>query len=192
MMKKLSPFLLIPVAAMIGAGGAVAVRISADGSQPESQESEAGAEEPKESEKDSSVVHRNAKQKKGDHGSNSKHSKSSAALESDAEPSTYLKFSRQFVAPIVKAGHPVAMMILDINLELDSSDADSAYAEEPKLRDAVLKVLLKQASEGKLQEMFQNPEFLEETRAKILDESRAILGDGVKSVLIMDVGYQQL
>lgn len=192
MMKKLGPFLLIPVAALIGAGGAVSVRISATGSQTESQESGAGAEEPTDSEGASAVPHGNAKKKKGDHGSNGKYSKSSTAHESDAEPSTYLKFSRQFVAPIIKAGRPAAMMILDINLELDSSGADSAYAEEPKLRDAVLKVLLKQASEGKLQEMFQNPDFLEETRAKILDETRAILGDGVKSVLIMDVGYQQL
>jgi hypothetical protein len=38
--------------------------------------------------------------------------------------------------------------------------------------------------------MFADPDVLETTRAMILEEMRAIAGEGVKSVLIMDVGYQ--
>lgn len=193
-MKKLSPLLFVPVAALLGAGGGFALRMSEAGSQSEIHVSDAAENEPTHSEAASAVSGKKAKPKPnaGAHGSNNEHSEAGSSQEKAADSSTYMKFSRQFVAPIVKAGRPVAMMILDVNLELEPSIADSVYAEEPKLRDAVLKVLLKQASEDRLQAMFQNPDILEETRAKILDETRAIMGDGVKSVLIMDVGYQEL
>ena len=194
MLKKLNPLLLVPVAALLGAGGGFALRMNSAGSAAENHAGDAGEGEPSDAgtEGAASGEKEKAKSDAGDHGSKDDRAKSGSGHETTPEPSTYMKFSRQFVAPIVKAGRPVAMMILDVNLELDPSVADSVYAEEPKLRDAVLKVLLKQASEGKLQEMFQNPGVLEETRAGILSETRAIVGDGVKSVLIMDVGYQEL
>ena len=193
-MKKLSPLLLIPVAALLGAGGGMALRLSGAGASSEGHAGDADESGGPQSETNRapSPKKENPKSVTEGHGSAKEHSKSGSGHEKTAEPSTYMKFSRQFVAPIVKTGRPMAMMILDVNLELDSSAADSVYAEEPKLRDAVLKVLLKQASEGKLEAMFHQPEMLEETRSKILEATRAIIGDSVNSVLIMDVGYQEL
>lgn len=193
-LKKINPILLVPVAVFLGAGGGFALRMSGAGSPPEDHASDAAEDAQSETGEESGTSGEEKKPKPDakEHGSDKDHSKSGSGHEKTVETSTYMKFSRQFVAPIVTAGRPQAMMILDVNLELDPSMADSAYAEEPKLRDAILKILLRQASEGKLQAMFHQPELLEETRAKILDETRAIIGDGVKSVLIMDVGYQEL
>lgn len=114
-----------------------------------------------------------------------------AAHGDEKAAAVYMKFSRQFVAPIVVAGRPSAMMILDVNIEIDPSLGDTIYAEEPRLRDAVLKVLLRQGSTGALASIFADPNVLEDTRAKVLAEARAIVGDGAKAVLIMDVGYQK-
>lgn len=114
-----------------------------------------------------------------------------AARGEEKNAAVYMKFSRQFVAPIVVSGRPSAMMILDVNIEIAPSLADTIYAEEPRLRDAVLKVLLRQGSTGALANIFADPGVLEDTRAEILAETRAIVGDGAKAVLIMDVGYQK-
>lgn len=104
----------------------------------------------------------------------------------------YMKFSRQFVAPVINNGAPIGMMILDVNIEIDPSIGQSAYAEEPRLRDAVMAVLLRQGAKGRLRDIFSDPAVLDETKAEILAASRPILGNGARSVLIMDIGYQRM
>ncbi len=193
-MKKLLPILIVIVALVAGAGGGFFLRLSAPAKASDAdaaaaegetaahaaskgEEAKADAGDKKEkAEKDS----HGKKEKKGGHGEE----KSGGAV--------YMKFSRQFVAPIVISGKPQAMMILDVNIEIDPDVGDSIYAEEPKLRDAVLKVLLRQGATGALGSIFADPAVLEETRAQILEEARAIIGDGARSILIMDVGYQKL
>lgn len=103
---------------------------------------------------------------------------------------TYMKFSRQFVAPVMRNGVPAAMMILDVNVEMDPALSESAYAKEPRLRDAVLRVLLRLSSDGSLGDLFSDPDVLEEARSQILNEVRGVIGDGAQAILIMDVGYQ--
>ncbi len=103
----------------------------------------------------------------------------------------FIEFSRQFIAPAIENGRPVGLMILDINLEVKNSVSTLAYSQEPKLRDAVLRTLLRFGSEESLADLMTNTEQLERVRAAILEECREILGDGVISVLIMDVGYQR-
>lgn len=102
----------------------------------------------------------------------------------------YLKFSRQFYTPIVVSGRPVGLMIMDVIIELDPSFGNSGYPEEPIVRDAIVRVLLKEAGEGRLAKIFADSTALEATRAELLRETRAIIGEGARSVLIVDVGYQ--
>ena len=172
-MKKLLPILLAVIAIVVGAAGGFFLRASSAPAAPEAghEPKKDGHETPKA--KDAHGAKGEAHDKKGD-----------AAV--------YMKFSRQFVTPIVAEGRPTAMMILDVNIEIDPSLADTIYAEEPRLRDGVLKALLRQSGAGRLGSIFADPAVLEETRREILEELRAIVGDGAKSVLIMDVGYQRL
>ncbi|MCA8887609.1 MAG: flagellar basal body-associated FliL family protein [Parvularculaceae bacterium] len=109
-----------------------------------------------------------------------------------AAPATaFIEFSRQFIAPAIENGRPVGLMILDINLEVENAVSSLAYSQEPKLRDAVLRTLLRLGSEDSLADLMTNTEKLERVRAAILDECQEVLGDGVLAVLIMDVGYQR-
>jgi hypothetical protein len=172
-MKKLLPILLAAIAIAIGAAGGFFLRASGVHSAP-------GGEDKTEQKEVAHAAKGEAHGAKDDaHGK-----KSDAAV--------YMKFSRQFVTPIVAEGRPMAMMILDVNIEIDPALADTIYAEEPRLRDGVLKALLRQSGAGRLGSIFADPAVLEETRREILEEMRAIVGDGAKSVLIMDVGYQKL
>ncbi len=107
-----------------------------------------------------------------------------------AESVSYFKFSRQFVAPIVRDGAPEAMIVLDVVLELSPESAESHYAIEPKLRDAVLRALLAQSGKGDLKRMLSDPSLLEETREAILAGVREIIADDAQAVLLMDVAYQ--
>ncbi len=120
--------------------------------------------------------------------SNSKRSK--PAHEKTGEQSAYFKFGRQFVAPIVEDGRPKAMLILDVIIELSPGSGDSVYADEPRLRDAVLRALLAQGANGDLAAIFSEPSLLEAARAAVLKEVRGVIGNDAKSILLMDLGYQ--
>lgn len=107
----------------------------------------------------------------------------------DAAPS-FFKFSRQFVAPIIREGAPEAMIILDVVIELSPEVDEGLYANEPKLRDAVLRALLAQSGKGELQAMLADSALLESTRAAVLQNVREIIGDKAQAVLLLDVAYQ--
>jgi len=117
--------------------------------------------------------------KKGGHGG-----------EENTSSSTYMKFGRQFVVPIVKNGQPKSMVILDINIEVDSSYSEGVYAFEPRLRDAFLARLMALSSEGMLPQMLEDMDKLEYTKATLLEESRKIMGDAALDVLVLDIGFQ--
>jgi hypothetical protein len=113
-----------------------------------------------------------------------------AGHKQQAETGTYFKFSRQFVAPVVREGDPEALIVLDVVLELSPESAESHYSIEPKLRDAVLRALLAQSGKGEIKGMLSDPSLLEATRDAILANVRDIIGDDARSVLLLDVAYQ--
>ena len=173
------PIILL-AATLIGAGGGVAARIGSESLPAKEAHGEAPAEGADKEEKETDAG--------DDHGGQEKKPKKARAAK--VEESTYFKFSRQFVAPLVVAGEPTAMIILDVAIELSPGAGEGVYSDEPRLRDSVLKALLAQSANGDLAGMFANPERLESTRAAVLDRVKSVLGDDAKSVLLIDVGYQ--
>lgn len=173
---------IIAAAALVGAGGGAGVRMLAKGDPaPQAHDETPPAQNNDHSGEDAAAptIPRENKGKSG----GAKHAKS-------AEPAAYFKFSRQFVAPIVNDAEPAALMILDVMIELSPESGESIYADEPKLRDAVLKALLAQSANGDLRSMLTSPDRLEATREAILENVRTIIGDDAKAILLMDVGYQ--
>lgn len=166
-MKKLLPILAAVIALLAGAALGGAARVFTGG-EKHAQVEDAGK-----------TGRADAQKHGGGHGET-------------AAATAYMKFSRQFIAPVIKGGAPVGTMILDVNIEVDPAIAQSAYAEEPRLRDAVLDVLLREGARGRLSELFVDPTILDETKAEILAAARKTLGDNARSVLIMDIGYQRL
>lgn len=110
--------------------------------------------------------------------------------ESEFKEVSYLKFSRQFVVPIVKEGRPTLMMIFDINVEIDDSASDGIYRYEPQLRDAMLAGLFKLASIGVLERTTEEGEAMREVKRELLTIAQEIVGDAAKDILLLDVGIQ--
>lgn len=168
MLAKLLPVIVIVIGAAVGGGGGYFAK-SMTASAP-ADKSDSGDEH---GDKD-----KKAKKKKGGHG------------EETAGSTSFMKFSRQFVVPVVRQGRPKSMVILDINLEVDNSLNESVYVLEPRLRDAILSKLLVLASQGMLPQMLEDHEKMEMTKAALLETSQEIIGDAALSVLILDLGIQ--
>ena len=104
----------------------------------------------------------------------------------------FLKFSRQFIVPIVTAGNVDTLLIIDINLEVKPAATESAYSQEPKLRDALLTALLRLSNEGAFDEKMLEDENIEDVREQLLYSAREIIGDDVLEVLILSMARQEL
>lgn len=109
-----------------------------------------------------------------------------------SESTGFMKFSRQFVVPVVSRDNVSALVILDINLELDPSATENAYSREPKVRDAILKTLLQLSNEGAFGPGLLEEENLNDVRARLLVAAQAILTDDVIDVLILNVARQDI
>jgi hypothetical protein len=195
---KLPPVIIVAVAALAGVGGGAGLRAyTGPGEKPEASAAP-GGESAEEHAGESAEKIADATPKKEAHATADKHDKEKKKPKKKADDkhgekpgnAAYFKFSRQFVAPIVKDGEPKAMMILDVMIELSPEADEAIYADEPKLRDAVLKALLAQSASGALPEMLTDPALLETTRSAVLANVREVIGEDARAVLLMDVGYQ--
>ena len=102
----------------------------------------------------------------------------------------YFKFSRQFVIPIVEESGVRSLVLLDLNLEMDASAAESFYVREPKLRDALMEELLAIANEGRFDGVLTDRRNLELVRIDLLNAVQDVEGDSVHDVLILDIMRQ--
>ncbi len=167
MLQKLLPVIVIIVAGAVGGGGGFFAKSMLSGGDKEAAHEEGEDSHGKEK-----------KKKSGGHG------------EEEAGSTSYMKFSRQFVVPVVRRGKPKSMVILDINIEVDNSQNESVYALEPRLRDALLTRLLALAGEDMLPQMLEDVEKMELMKAALLETSRDIMGDAALNILILDLGIQ--
>lgn len=104
----------------------------------------------------------------------------------------YVKFSRQFIVPVVNTNGVNSLFVLDISLEVDSSQSEDAYAKEPKLRDAILNALLKLSNEGAFSNQFLREENIANIRSRLLEAAQPILDGQVNDVLILSISRQDL
>ena len=169
MLQKLLPLIVIVIAGLVGGGG---------GFFAKSMMSGGGGDKEAAHEEDADGHGKEKKKKGGGHG------------EEDTGSTSYMKFSRQFVVPVVRRGKPKSMVILDINIEVDNSQGESVYSLEPRLRDAILTRLLALAGEDMLPQMLEDVDKMELMKAALLETSREIMGDAALNILILDLGIQ--
>lgn len=123
------------------------------------------------------------KEKKGGHG------ESSGAADS---PYGYLKFSRQFVVPVVGSAGVKSLVVMDINIEVPPEATEGAYTLEPKLRDSILGALLDLSNKGAFGEEFLDQANLENVRGELLKAARTIIGEEAQSVMILSIARQDV
>ncbi len=123
--------------------------------------------------------------KKDAHGKKSPGSVSSSDLD-------YFKFSREFVVPIIRDGKVASLIILNINLEVDGSLTDELFSLEPKIRDNIMTTLVQLSNDGSTLVAISDVQNYESIRATLLMNLGKVVPSGIRNVLIVDMGKQDL
>ena len=104
---------------------------------------------------------------------------------------SYLKFKRQFVVPVMDRGKIDALVIMNLNIELDKDAPSNVYNMEPKLRDAIMRELLTLSSENIFGENLTSAESYQTLRSTLLRASKSVVTEGVRDILILDIARQE-
>lgn len=126
------------------------------------------------------------KEKKSSHGGHG------AAMSEGSAPSGFMKFSRQFIIPVLDKSGVRSLVVMDINIEVPPSVTESVYQREPKLRDAMLSALLKLSNSGAFSAKLLDQANLESVRAELLSSARSIIGEDAQNVLILNITRQDV
>lgn len=172
-MKKILPVLIILIAAIGGATGGMMFRPAAE---------MAGGEDPM------GGGHEGEMADTG-HGMEKPADPSMEDMQGDYD---YVKFSRQFVIPVVGEDGVRALVVADIQLEVEPGTSEEAFSREPKLRDAFLKVLYRIAHTGGFNGSLVSDYILKDMHDDLKDAAAAILGGDLHDVLITDLLRQDL
>ncbi len=126
------------------------------------------------------------KGKKADHGGHSD------AKADDSTSSGFMKFSRQFVIPVLDKSGVSSLIVMDINIEVPPGVAESVYLREPKIRDAMLSALLKLSNAGAFSARLLDKANLDDVRAELLTAARSVIGADAQNVLILNITRQDV
>jgi flagellar protein FliL len=130
------------------------------------------------------------KKEKSDHGKKkSEHGSSDEPSGSDSEYG-FMKFSRQFIVPVIRTDNVNALVVIDINLEIAPESTENAYSREPKIRDALLSALLRLSNEGAFEDNLLEEDNIDWIRAQLLTAAQSILGEDATDVLILSIARQ--
>lgn len=190
-MMKIVSILLQVVFVSLGALGGLWLKSGGDSASAESAEAHGDADAAHGEEGDKKKDKKKKKKKddhgkaKDDHGGDDGHGDGG----SDDEFS-FMKFGRQFIVPVIRSDDVNALVVLDINLELDPSAAERAYSREPKIRDAILSTLLTLSNEGAFEDQLLDEENMAHVRARLLAAAQTILGEDAIDVLILSMARQ--
>ena len=134
--------------------------------------------------------------KKDDHGSS--HSKKEKDGHGDGHGAAsdskmqYFSFNREFIVPLMVNQRVESLVIININLEVQSSTLDKLFSIKPKLRDNIMTTLVALSNDGKTLVEPTNVDSYETIRSVILTNLSSVVASGIENVLIMDLAKQDL
>lgn len=114
------------------------------------------------------------------------------APEDESETPSYVRLQSQFVVPVVRGESVRSLVVLSLSLETEPDAVESVYAIEPKLRDALLRVLFDHAHIGGFDGAFTESGRLSLLRVALLEAAQATLGPEVTDILITDIVRQEV
>lgn len=134
-----------------------------------------------------------APKEKDSHGGDKKAKKDDHGKSSGSSGSSYFRFTREFVVPIIQNERVAGLVILNINIESDAAAADRMLSQEPMLRDVVMTTLVEISGDGRTFQSMTTIENYETLRSLLLGALQKRFPDmGIKNVLILDIARQDL
>lgn len=110
----------------------------------------------------------------------------------DMGEADYLRLQNQFVVPVIRNELVAALVVMSLSLEVEPGQEDTIFSREPKLRDALLRVLFDHAFVGGFDGAFTESSRLVSLRVALLEAAQAVLGDIVTDILITDIVRQEM
>ena len=108
------------------------------------------------------------------------------------DPTEFARLSNQFIVPVVKGESVVALVVLSITIEVDVGTTQIVFTQEPKIRDAFLRVLFDHANVGGFDAGFTQAGTMAILRNGLKEASTRVLGTIVHDVLIVDIVRQEV
>jgi len=102
----------------------------------------------------------------------------------------YLRLNNQFIVPLIRHGSVRSLVVLSLTLEIESGATETVYDREPRLRDALLRVMFAHANVGGFDGSFTSVEAMTPLREGLREAARQVLGEIAHDVLITDIVRQ--
>lgn len=111
-------------------------------------------------------------------------------IEDEPSDTEFVKINNQFIVPVVADGNISSLVVMSLNIEVELGGREAVYQREPKLRDEFLQVMFNHANTGGFDGAFTQSSRLDPLRTALLEVAQAILGSGVKDVLVTNIVRQ--
>lgn len=102
----------------------------------------------------------------------------------------YVRFSNQFVVPVVRADNIQSLVVMSLTLEVELGANEQIFTLEPKLRDQMLRVLFDHANAGGFDGQYTSTGSMETLTRSLLEAARAVAGGVVRDILVADIVRQ--
>ena len=112
----------------------------------------------------------------------------------DAAPgnTVYISMKNQFVVPIIFDERVTSFVVISLSLEIESGAEETIYSHEPKLQDALLRVMFDHAYMGGFGGAFTESERMTSFRQSLRETASAVVGDILVDVLITEMVRQEV
>lgn len=104
----------------------------------------------------------------------------------------YVAMKNQFVVPVIQDELVRSLVVLSLSLEAKPADTTNLFSKEPRIRDAMLRVLFDHSNMGGFDGAFTESGRLTVLRVALLEAARSVAGDAVLDILITDVARQEM
>lgn len=102
----------------------------------------------------------------------------------------YVRLNNQFVVPVVRDMSVRHLVVMSLTVEIEAGQAELVFNREPRLRDAMLRVMFSHANAGGFEGSFTTPSSLNPLRSGLRDAAYDVLGPIVNDVLIVEIVRQ--
>lgn len=113
--------------------------------------------------------------------------------EAEGDPkdkSEFVKLERQFIVPVMAEQKVAAMVIVGLTVEVAPGHVEDVLSREPRVRDALLRVLFDHAYSGGFNGDFTAEYVLRDMRRNLLVAARKVGGPSVRDVLVDEIMRQ--
>jgi len=102
----------------------------------------------------------------------------------------FVRLNNQFVVPIVHQGSVRSLIVMALTVEVENGNNSLVFQQEPRLRDAFLRVMFAHANAGGFDGNFTEAVAMRPLRDALGEAARIVLGDILHDVLIVDITRQ--